>query len=79
MVCIILCLQPSLQLPVNSNLFDTFGGGGVGGGTAGLGNLGAGSPMVVAQISSSCPANVKNERSMMAQGEYSGGASLATP
>ena len=59
-----------MQLPVSSNLFDTFGGGGATpGGTNGMGSMGSVTPtLVVPQMSASCPANVKNEMGIMSPG-----------
>ena len=56
---------PLPQLPVTSNLFDTFGGMGMvtpnGPAVSGTG----GGPLVMPQMSASCPTNVKEEREMM--------------
>ena len=77
-------LAVHFQLPVSSNLFDTFGGGGSGGsggggggtaaaGSGGMSSLGTGSNMVVPQMSASCPANVKNEMGVMSPGQLAQG------
>ena len=57
---------PPLQLPATTNLFDSFG---VSmnmvnpNGPAAAGGAGAG-PLVIPQMSASCPANVKEERDL---------------
>ena len=58
------------QLPVNTNLFDTFGNH-----THGMGSGGGASPIVMSQISASCPANMK-EDGMVTPGEYGMGTDL---
>ena len=58
-----------MQLPVSSNLFDTFGGGGPTGGTSGMSTIGSGNQMIVPQMSTSCPANVKNEIGVISPGD----------
>lgn len=57
-------------LPVNTNLFDTFGNH-----THGMGSGGGASPIVMSQISASCPANMK-EDGMVTPGEYAMGTDL---
>ena len=63
------CIHPppththTQQLPVNTNLFDTFGNH-----AHGLNSGGGASPIVMPQISASCPANVKEENMMAAGG-----------